>query len=587
MLDRSSLIPTAIAACLLALVPTSATPQAIRKEAGLMVPMRDGVRLSTDLYFPADATAPYSTILIRTPYGKDREPPYRGAIPLFVEAGYAVAFQDTRGRGVSEGEYTLRSTDREDGYDTVTWLVDQPWSDDQVATSGCSYLGETQITLAAERHPNHVTAIPMAPSAAYDRGGRPWTAYDGGAFELAQTAGWFMSARAADRLELYSSLPVVDIVRKSGVSGSDYEDYASNTPAADYFQALDFVRPDDRFDVPALYVDSWYDYGVAETLMLFNQQRELAVSARARDNQYVIIAPSTHCGFTRPPNPQGGSGPPAGARAMGDWQIDLDDLSVRWYRLWLDGEDDGISDMPRVQYYLMGANEWRTADTWPVPGTSFEPFYLHSGGAANTLTGDGSFTIAPPGREPSDAFTYDPTDPVPTLGGQACCTGMSTGAGGYDQTDIERRRDVLVYTSAVLDEGLEVTGPLEAVLYVSSDAPDTDFTVKLVDVYPDGTAYNVQQGALRMRYREGLSTKVLMEEGEVYEAHLDLHATANYFGPGHRIRIEVSSSNFPRWTRNLNTGGNNFDETEWAVARNTVHHSAEYPSRVVLPVVRR
>lgn len=587
MLDRSSLIPTAIAACLLALVPTSATPQAIRKEAGLMVPMRDGVRLSTDLYFPADATAPYSTILIRTPYGKDREPPYRGAIPLFVEAGYAVAFQDTRGRGVSEGEYTLRSTGREDGYDTVTWLVDQPWSDDQVATSGCSYLGETQITLAAERHPNHVTAIPMAPSAAYDPGGRPWTAYDGGAFELAQTAGWFMSAGAADRLELYSSLPVVDIVRKSGVSGSDYEDYASNTPAADYFQALDFVRPDDRFDVPALYVDSWYDYGVAETLMLFNQQRELAVSARARDNQYVIIAPSTHCGFTRPPNPQGGSGPPAGARAMGDWQIDLDDLSVRWYRLWLDGEDDGISDMPRVQYYLMGANEWRTADTWPVPGTSFEPFYLHSGGAANTLTGDGSFTTTPPGREPSDAFTYDPTDPVPTLGGQACCTGMSTGAGGYDQTDIERRRDVLVYTSAILDEGLEVTGPLEAVLYVSSDAPDTDFTVKLVDVYPDGTAYNVQQGALRMRYREGLSTKVLMEEGEVYEAHLDLHATANYFGPGHRIRIEVSSSNFPRWTRNLNTGGNNFDETEWAVARNTVHHSAEYPSRVVLPVVRR
>ena len=176
MLDRSSLIPTAVAACLLALVPVSATPQAIRKEAGLMVPMRDGVRLSTDLYFPTDATGPYSTILIRTPYGKDREPPYRGAIPLFVEAGYAVAFQDTRGRGVSEGEYTVRSTDREDGYDTVTWLVDQPWSDDQVATSGCSYLGETQITLAAERHPNHVTAIPMAPSAAYDPGGRPWTA---------------------------------------------------------------------------------------------------------------------------------------------------------------------------------------------------------------------------------------------------------------------------------------------------------------------------------------------------------------------------------------------------------------------------
>jgi putative CocE/NonD family hydrolase len=557
-------------------------PQAIRKEAGVMVPMRDGVRLSTDVYFPADAEGPYSTILMRTPYGKDREAPYRGSIPLFVEAGYAVAFQDTRGRGVSEGEYTVRFSDREDGYDAVSWLVDQTWSNDQVATFGCSYLGETQITLAAERHPNHIAAIPMAAAAAYDPGGRPWTSFDGGVFELAQTAGWFMSVRAADRLELYSSLPVVDIVRKSGVVGSDYENFASNTPAADYFQALDFIRPNDRFDVPALYVDSWYDFGVAETLKLFNQQRENAISERARNNQYVIIAPSTHCGWTRGSNNQR-----SGARDVGDWQMDFDALYLRWYRFWLDGLDAGISDMPHVQYYLMGANEWRTADAWPVPGTSFEAFYLHSGGAANSLAGDGSLTTVPPGLERADDFTYDPTDPVPTRGGQACCTGMSTGAGGYDQSDIETRQDVLIYTSDVLTEGLEVTGPLEAVLYVSSDAPDTDFTVKLVDVYPDGIAYNVQEGALRMRYREGLSTKVLMEDGEVYEIRLDLHATSNYFGPGHRVRIEVSSSNFPRWSRNLNTGGNNFDETEWVVARNSVHHSAEYPSRILLPVVRR
>ena len=552
-----------------------------------MVPMRDGVRLSTDLYFPADATGPYSTVLMRTPYGKDREPPYGGAITLLVEAGYAVAFQDTRGRSASEGEYTVRFSDREDGFDAVDWLVDQTWSDGQVATYGCSYLGETQITLAAERHPNHVAAIPMAPSAAYDPGGRPWTSFDGGAFELAQTAGWFMSGSASDRLELYRSLPVVDIVRKSGVVGSDYEDFASNTPVSDYFRTLDFIRPDDRFDVPALYVDSWYDFGVAETLKLFNQQRERAVSARARDNQYVIIAPSTHCAWTRPRNPRAGSNQTAGARDVGDWRIDFEDLYLRWYRFWLDGQDGRISDMPRVQYYVMGANEWRSADAWPVPGTTYESFYLHSGGAANSLSGDGSLTTAPPGRESSDTFTYDPADPVPTLGGQACCTGMSTGAGGYDQSEIEARPDVLVYTSAELDEGLEVTGPLEAVLYVSSDVPDTDFTVKLVDVYPDGTAFNVQEGALRMRYREGLSTKVLMEDGEVYEIRLDLHATSNYFGAGHRIRVEVSSSNFPRWSRNLNTGGNNFDETEWAVATNSVHHSTEYPSRVVLPVVRR
>ena len=248
-----------------------------------MVPMRDGVRLATDLYFPVDgAEAALSTIMMRTPYGKDREYPYGGTIPMFVEAGYAFVFQDTRGRFGSEGDYTVRFSDREDGYDTVSWVVQQPWSNGKVATFGCSYRGETQITLAAERHPNHVAAIPMAPSAAYDPGGRPWTSFDGGAFELAQTAGWFMLGSAADRLDLYRSLPVVDIVAKSGAEGTDSEDYASNTPVSDYFSTLDFVREDDRFDVPALSVDSWYDFGVAGTLEIFNQQRRRAVTARAR-----------------------------------------------------------------------------------------------------------------------------------------------------------------------------------------------------------------------------------------------------------------------------------------------------------------
>ena len=206
----------------------------IRKEAGIMVPMRDGVRLATDLYFPPDAVGPVSTILMRTPYGKDREYPYGGTIQMFVEAGYAVAFQDTRGRYDSEGEFTVRFSDREDGYDVTTWLADQSWSNGKIATFGCSYRGETQITLAAERHRNHVAAIPMAPSAAYDIGGRPWTAFDGGAFELAQTAGWFMLDSSSDRLELYRSLPVVNVVAASGAIGTDYEDYASSTPISDY-----------------------------------------------------------------------------------------------------------------------------------------------------------------------------------------------------------------------------------------------------------------------------------------------------------------------------------------------------------------
>jgi hypothetical protein len=251
----------------------------------------------------------------------------------------------------------------------------------------------------------------------------------------------------------------------------------------------------------------------------------------------------------------------------------------------LKGVENGVTDMPRVRYYLMGANRWRSADAWPVPGTRFERLYLSSGGRANTLHGDGTLSFEPPDDARSDTFTYDPGNPVPSLGGHACCTATETGAGSYDQRRIEAREDVLVYTSEPLERGLEVTGPLRLVLLVSSSAPDTDFTAKLVDVDPDGRAFNVQEGALRMRYRDGFDKSLRMKAGETYEARLDLHVTSNWFGPGHRIRLEVSSSNFPRWDRNLNTGGRNFDESTHVPARNTVHHSPERPSYLVLPIV--
>jgi putative CocE/NonD family hydrolase len=248
--------------------------------------------------------------------------------------------------------------------------------------------------------------------------------------------------------------------------------------------------------------------------------------------------------------------------------------------------DNGITDMPKVQYFLMGKNEWRSSDVWPLAGTKYKKFYLHSSGRANSRYGDGVISdTGPDSEQPADTFIYDPATPVPSLGGQACCTGLDSGAGAYDQSEIEMRHDVLVYTSDVLEEGLNVTGPLEVVLYVSSSARDTDFMAKLVDVYPDGRAFNVQEGALRMRYREGFSKDLRMNEGEVYEARLDLHATANYFGPGHRVRLEVSSSSFPRFDRNLNTGGNNYDESEWVIAENAVHHSPAYPSHLLLPVI--
>ena len=585
----------------------------VRPDQSIMVPMRDGVTLSTDLYFPQGASDRLPTILVRTPYGKRPASSNRVDLSTLVGQGYVVAVQDIRGRFESEGRYTVRLSDRNDGYDTVTWLSEQPWSDQKVASFGCSYRGETQLALAATRHPNHVAAIPMAPSSAYYTPGRPWVSFNGGAFELAQTAGWFMGNSSkvfygpppwvdrqewyksdaaklfrtgpqrpqVDRLALYWTLPVIDVVKKAGAAATDYEDYASNAPEAPYFQGLDFVRAADRFDVPALYIDSWYDFGPSDTLQMFNQMRQNAVSAEARDNQYVIIAPNTHCGWSASTE-----NTIVGERDLGDARRGYVDLYLDWYDHWLKGEDNGVSDMPRVQYYLMGKNEWRSSEVWPLADTDYRKFYLHGGGHANSLYGDGKLAASAPGEQAADRFVYDPATPVMSLGGQACCTGMETGAGSYDQSTNEMRNDVLVYTSEVLEEGLEVTGHLQVVLYVSSSAKDTDFTAKLVDVYPDGKAYNIQEGARRMRYRESLVTPVWMEKGKVYEIHLDLHATSNYFGPGHRIRLDVSSSNFPRWSRNLNTGGNNYDETEWVVANNTVHHSKRYPSHLLLPVIQ-
>jgi putative CocE/NonD family hydrolase len=624
-MKRIALGALLIAGCMIAAiahdVDTDAGPSyKIDIVKSIMVPMRDGVRLSTDLYMPADATVKLGTILMRDPYDKNVATSagheYRFELLMsFVRKGFVVAIQDTRGRFESEGRYQPGKSGRDDGYDTVTWLTDQPWSNDRLATFGCSYTGDTQVQLATTRHPKHVAAAPMASTTGYYARGRPWVSFDGGAFELAQTAGWFSRSGPevfygppawvdrqewfrSDAAKLYrksagrendtayfpfiSTLPIVDILRKSDSPPTQYENFVSNNPEAPYFKDLDWANQGDRFDTPMLFVDSWYDYGPAEALELWNLAKKNSVSKKSRENQFIIIAPTKHCAYI---NSDGSENLVVGERDMGDARLDYRGMLYRWYDHWLRGADNGITDIPKVQYYLMGKNEWRSSDVWPLANTDYRKFYLHSGGKANSRYGDGSISLQVPEVEPPDGFVYDPATPVPSLGGQACCTGTDKGAGSYDQSSNEMRHDVLVFTSDVLDEGLNVTGPLEVVLYVGSSAKDTDFTAKLIDVYPDGRALNVQEGALRMRYREGYSKNVWMKPDEVVEARLDLHATANYFGPGHRIRLEVSSSNFPRWDRNLNTGGNNFDETQWVIAENSLHHSAQYPSHLLLPII--
>lgn len=576
-----------------------------------MVPMRDGVRLATDFFFPVGAEEPLPVIQIRTPYSKMPHRRETSAARWFASHGFAVAVQDMRGRFQSEGEYFVSRDDRRDGYDMVSWLAEQPWSNGRIGTYGCSYLGENQMQLAATRNPGHAAALPQAAGGSL----RYFGVVFGGVTELAASLGWFRGAGtkvfyrippgtprdvmlqveemidpAPDAGELdfqaaWRTLPYIDMLKASGAPPTDFEAFVSHEPGDPWWDHIGYVHDGDRFDVPALHVNSWYDLGVGETLKLFNLLSDNAESDRGRNNQFAIISPTDHC-----TSEIATSRTVVGERDLGDARLDYWNIYLRWFNHWLRGagtEGADFAGMPHLQYYLMGANEWRTAESWPVEGTELRPMYLHSDGSANTRNGDGRLSWeAPTTDQPADVFVYDPDNPVPTIGGPVCCTGTADApAGGFDQSSVEDRDDVLVYTSEPLTEALEVTGPIELVLHVSSDARDTDFAAKLVDVQPDGTPVNVQEGIQRARYREGYGRKVWMEEGAVYEIRIDLQATANLFLPGHRIRLEVTSSSFPRWERNLNTGGNNYDETEWVVARNTVHHSPGRLSRVLLPIV--
>jgi len=575
-----------------------------------MVPMRDGVKLSTDIYFPEGAGDELPVILIRTPYNKERFFNGSWAGPyIFAGQGYIVAVQDNRGKFESQGEYLMNAADPEDGYDATQWAATQSWSTGKVGTYGCSYLGEDQYQQATQRNP-HLTA--MVPQGAGPIEYRYFGVVDGGAFELAAAFGWMRNYGSKAFLrpppayeakffanygkyfnpaptvpdinynELLLSLPTIDMMKKAGAPPTDYEDILSHGPADPWWDKLHYIKDTDRFDVPALHIGSWYDFVVGETLHMFNLMRTNAETARGRDNQFAIISPTPHC-----LSEMVSAKTIVGDRDMGDAQFDYWGTYLKWFDHWLKGIDNGVTKMPKVQIYVMGKNEWRGENEWPLARTQFTKYYLHSEGQANSRFGNGTLSTVEPGDEKADQFVYDPAIPVYTVGGTICAACASGGAkqGALDQREMESRNDVLVYTTPPLEKGVEVTGPLEVVLYVSSSARDTDFTAKLVDVYPDGTAFNLQEGILRARYRDGWKKKVWMQPGEVYEVRINLHVTSNYFGSGHRIRLEVSSSNFPRFDRNLNTGGNNYDESDPVVAKNTVHHSRAHASYVNLPVI--
>jgi putative CocE/NonD family hydrolase len=335
---------------------------------------------------------------------------------------------------------------------------------------------------------------------------------------------------------------------------------------------------DDRFDlvtVPALNIGGWYDIFSKATLDHIAQVRRSSTNHAMRRNQFVVLGPWGHG---------------VGGQKLGDLdfgpsaKLDLGKLQFDWFEYWLKGKNTGVQDWPSVRLFVMGENVWRNEHEWPLARTQFTPWYLHSSGKANTSAGDGSLSPASPDAEPADHFTYDSANPVPTQGGNNL---VAIPAGPFDQSAVEQRADVLVYTSAPLEKAVEVTGPVRVLLHATSSARDTDFTAKLVDVHPDGKAYNLCDGIIRARCRESLTAPTLIEPGKAYRYEIDLWVTSNLFKPGHRLRVEIASSNFPRFDRNPNTGHDFGADAELAKAEQTILHDREHPSHILLPTIPR
>ena len=585
----------------------------------VMMPMRDGIRLCTDIYRPK-TDQPVPIIFSRTPYnfnsygdGELRTRTFQRAYEA-VKRGYAYVVQNERGRFFSEGEWDILGTPLTDGYDAFSWMADQAWCNGKIGTLGCSSTAEWQMAVASLDHPAHAACVPQGFGAGVGRIGNYYEQgnwYRGGAVQMLFIA-WLYSTQhdiMAPRLpegisredllrlqrfydmapeyprvdwsEGLAHLPVKDIIKAAEGPVSIYEQMIPRKPNDEAWYEGGLYHDDMPYNKPTFWFVSWYDVSSSPNLALYNHVRQNAVDSEVRDQQYLVIAPTLHCRYTRATEET-----IVGERNVGDARLDYDALVYGWFDRFLKGDaNDILENTPKVQYYTMGSNKWQSSDTWPPEQARTGILYLDSDGNANSLFGDGTLSTTLPTEENSDSFVYDPSNPVPSYGGNVCCTGNAVEGGAFDQREMETRNDILVYTSGPFKQGIEVSGFIESTIYVSSDARDTDFTIKLIDVHPDGTAYNLDETIQRARYRDGYEQEVFMEDGEVYEINFTPMSTSNYFGPGHRLRIEISSSNFPRFDRNLNTGGSNFDESEGVIARNTIHHSPEYPSQVRIPVV--
>lgn len=594
----------------------------------VMVAMRDGTRMQADIYRPR-GNVPVAAIFSRTPYNFNWWDVRLGApadmsTPLeAVKRGYAYVVMNERGHFFSEGTYDILGAPVTDGVDAIEWIASRPWSNGKVGLIGCSSTAEWQMAVAARAPKGLATIIPQGFGAGVGRVGGYYEQgnwYRGGAVQMLFIA-WLYGEQTAVRPRLpanltqdelirasrffdlsqqappvdwakqLATLPTIDILHQVG----SYGIYADSVPGAPTGGRMMQRTPNDSawyrgglfhddmtINVPGLWFVSWYDVSAGPNLATYNHVRKTA-RPEVAEQQYLIVAPTLHCAYKRATEET-----IVGERNLGDARYDYDALTFGWFDHFLQGKTTRLLDtLPKVRYYTMGLNRWQTSDTWPPRGAEPLTYYLASGGNANTAQGDGVLQRRPPRVDLPDRFMYDPMQPVPSHGGNVCCTGNAVRGGALDQQAMERRPDILVYTSEPMTEDTEVSGPVTVTLYVESDAKDTDFTVKLVDVHPDGRAYNLDETIQRMRYREGYDRVVWMEPGKVAKVTLSPMVTSNVFAKGHRIRLEVSSSNFPRFDRNMNTGGRNWDETTGPVARQVVHHSTRHPASITLTVVKR
>lgn len=544
-----------------------AFPESVQIQYHVMVEMRDGVALATDSYVPA-GKGTFPTLLVRDMYTNGTPEVRQRYARWATENGYAFVFQSVRGRADSEGHWYPYFQEVHDGGDTIHWIAKQPWSNGKVGMFGSSYLASVQWLAALNAQPELVAIAPAVSPGNYYRD----VAYPGGAFSLLSRAGWGMGLAAFRNTasfpivweEQVDHLPLKSLGPSLGFNVRHFQDWLDHPTYDAYWRPLDLERRADEMRVPALNIGGWYDVFLRSTIGSYVTMREQAITEEARKGQRLIIGPWPHGWNRSSKTGEVDFGPNA--------LIDAEALQLEWFDHWLKGEP--LPEMEPVRIFVMGANEWRNEKEWPLTRTRYQNWYLTSEG--------GLGTDAPAANAKPRKYRYDPADPVPTLGGNIMRPALR---GAFDQAPLDDRKDILRFRSNPLPSAMELTGPIRAVLHVSSSAPDTDFMAKLMVVKPDGRAINLVDGVLRTRFREGFDKEVMLTPGEPAKLDIDLWATSYRFDPGDRLRVDISSSNFPRLARNLNTGATFARTDKMKVARQTLYLDSERPSYVVLPVI--